>query len=276
MIELAGADAGGPRREYLGNLSQEIFSKLKLFINSPNNKHNVGEEREKWIPNPKANSISDLDNFYKIGIALTICYKLQECLEFNFPLIMWKYFLTGSIEWDDIKGVNLNQVVCLDKIATMTEEDLEYLEETFTTFLGDGQEFELEIGGKQRKLTVANRHEYIEKCKAIHLQCLIKPFEQLRKGFQSSTPSYLLRDNTPEETDKIFTGMNYVYIVYEGGHRSPEKNNSIQQLWWGSFDASLGHLFLEHIERVYSRTVVFIFEIRLGQVKIEPFVWRLS
>jgi hypothetical protein len=90
----AGTDAGGPRREYLTNLCKELTEKLKLFIKSPNSLHNVGEEREKMVPNPKANSQSDLDNYYKVGLLFAVSIKLRECLELDLPQILWKYIMS--------------------------------------------------------------------------------------------------------------------------------------------------------------------------------------
>lgn len=75
-------------------MCKELVDKLKLFIKSPNSLHNVGEEREKMVPNPKANSNADLDNFYKVGIVLAVSLKMRECVEFNLPSILWKYILS--------------------------------------------------------------------------------------------------------------------------------------------------------------------------------------
>lgn len=141
---------------------------------------------------------------------MSISYKQMECLELNLSSIFWKYLSTRKIEWEDLKWINVNQVVCLEKITAMTDTDLEYLEETFTTFLGDGQEYELEVGGKLKKLTSENRHEYVQKCKQIHIECLKKPFEAMRKGFFDSTFTYVAVDIAPDEIEKHVCGMNYV------------------------------------------------------------------
>jgi hypothetical protein len=107
FVTLAGADAGGPRRQYLTNVAEEIYAKLKMFIKSPNAVHNVGEEREKWVPNPKANSKTDLDNFYKLGIIIGLATKLRECLEISLPSIAFKYILSRLVSlfrWSNRMG----------------------------------------------------------------------------------------------------------------------------------------------------------------------------
>ena len=98
-IELIGEgsiDAGGPRREYLDHLAEEVVNKLKLFIPSPNNKHNVGEERDKYVPNPVANSYADLENFYKFGILLGCTLKVNDVLNMNIHPSLFKYII-GNI-----------------------------------------------------------------------------------------------------------------------------------------------------------------------------------
>lgn len=83
---------GGPRRDYFTNLVVELKDKLKLLIKSPNAVHNVGEEREKLIPNPKATSLTDQRNYFKLGMLLAISYKMMECLELDLPSCFWKQF----------------------------------------------------------------------------------------------------------------------------------------------------------------------------------------
>ena len=77
-----------------------------------------------------------------------ICFQNKEIMNLNFPSILWKYLLGYSLEWKDIKSVNHNIYVCLEKIESMPDEHLEYLEETFVAFLFDGTEIELKPNGR--------------------------------------------------------------------------------------------------------------------------------
>ena len=78
-------------------MSKEIVEVLKLFIRSPNSVHNIGEERDKYVPNPKANSKTDVDNYYKFGIVLALCLKMNEVFNISLPSIFWKYLVGGSL-----------------------------------------------------------------------------------------------------------------------------------------------------------------------------------
>ncbi len=106
--------------------------------------------------------------------------------------------------------MNINQFVCIEKMKTMSPEDLEYLEETFVTFLSDGQEYELEFNGRNIKLTEENKHHYIERTKEVHLAHLLRPFERIRAGLLDSIWVTSFQNRTPAELEQLICGMDYV------------------------------------------------------------------
>lgn len=61
-------DAGGPYRETLTNICNELQSTvLPLLIPTPNNKNNHGQYRECWMVNPSATSPAHLEMFMYFG-----------------------------------------------------------------------------------------------------------------------------------------------------------------------------------------------------------------
>ncbi len=116
----------------------------------------------------------------------------------------------GKLEWEDVKLVNINQFVCIEKMKSMSPEDLEYLEETFVTFLSDGQEFELEFNGRNVKLTDENKHHYFERTKEVHLAHLLRPFERIRAGLLDSIWASAFQNRTPAVLEQLICGMDYV------------------------------------------------------------------
>lgn len=92
----------------------------------------------------------------------------------------------------------------------MNEADLEYLEETFITFLGDGLEYELEVGGKTKKLTLQNKAEYIEMTKQVQMASLLKPFDMIKRGFMDSCFTFFVSGLSYSEMDTRICGMDYV------------------------------------------------------------------
>jgi hypothetical protein len=63
----------------------------------------------------------------------------------------------NPLVWDDIKVININLHVCLEKIDSMPDSDLEYLDERFVTFLSDGSSYELIPNGKDILVTPKTR-----------------------------------------------------------------------------------------------------------------------
>ncbi len=57
-------DAGGPYRETFATYCNELQSPaLPLLLRTPNGRHAVGYNREKWILHPNANSAVEMFTF---------------------------------------------------------------------------------------------------------------------------------------------------------------------------------------------------------------------
>jgi HECT-domain (ubiquitin-transferase) len=213
-LTIAGSDGGGLRRQYLGELQEELVNRLKLFIKTPNNIHSVGDERDRVCPNPKANSLSDRGNYFKLGVIYGLSLMLFDSLPIDVPSVFWKYLLNSSesnfgngLEWQDIQKINLNQYNCLEKIKGLSSEELSYLGQKFTTYLLDGKEIELFPGGSKVELNSSNRLEYIELCKQIHLNELLKAFKQMARGWRKFIPSFLYYLITPSQLESGIVGV---------------------------------------------------------------------
>lgn len=87
------------------------------------------------------------------------------------------------LEWDDIKCINHNIHFCTEKIEKMQPDHLEYIDETFVTFLLDGSEVELKPNGKNIKLTKENRAEYISLLKQVNFAQFLPAFLKIKEGF---------------------------------------------------------------------------------------------
>jgi hypothetical protein len=173
-----------------------------------------------------ATSLTDSDNFFKLGIFIAFSLKMRECIELDLPTIFWKY-LFGSIRvtegnglvWDDIKAININLHVCLEKIESMPDSDLEYLDERFVTFLSDGSSYELLANGKDLLVTPQNKARYIQLCKQVHLAQIERPFSMIKKGFNAMVPQCYIDMFTAEELEKEICGSNFVgRLLITGGH----------------------------------------------------------
>lgn len=186
---------------------------MKLFIKSPNHANNVGSERDKYVPNPQTTSEKDLQNYFKMGTIMALCIRCSEVMNFDFPSIFWKYLMRQELQWDDIKSININIHVCVEKIEKMPEEELEYLDESFVTFLLDGSEIELKPNGKNITLTAENKYEYLSLIKEKNFSQFMPAFKAIRDGFYMfASPFTFTKFLTPKTFEQRLCGVNYVDI----------------------------------------------------------------
>lgn len=80
-------------------LSKQILEEMRLFIKSPNSLHNLGRERDKYIPDPYAIDLRSMESFYKLGFVMAAVYASGEIININLPSIFWKYILSKKLNF---------------------------------------------------------------------------------------------------------------------------------------------------------------------------------
>jgi hypothetical protein len=80
-------------RESFTIYTQELqSSSLSLLLRVPNYRHEVGQNREKWVLNPAATSVTELEMFAFLGKLMGVAIRSKEYLDLNFPSIIWYEF----------------------------------------------------------------------------------------------------------------------------------------------------------------------------------------
>ena len=70
--------------------TQELQSTaLSLLLRTPNGRHGVGFNREKWILNPGATSSVEMEMFAFLGKLMGIAMRSKDYLALNLPSIVW-------------------------------------------------------------------------------------------------------------------------------------------------------------------------------------------
>lgn len=70
--------------------TQELQSTvLPLLIPTPNGKHAVGYNREKWVINPSATSSTCMEMYKFLGKLMGIALRSKEYLALDLPSITW-------------------------------------------------------------------------------------------------------------------------------------------------------------------------------------------
>nr|CAG4713265.1 unnamed protein product [Naegleria fowleri] len=180
LIGEAADDYGGPFRESLSNMCQELIAfdppVLDLFIPTPNKVSGQGDNRDKFVPNPKSTSDQHLKWYEFIGMLMGIGILTKNVLPFDYPSLIWKVLVNEKIGWNDLRAFDeeiynaMKSILKLEDVDPNTDPELfaimeesfsqTYYGKTFTAIGSDGKEIELVPGGSHIDLTYRNRKQY--------------------------------------------------------------------------------------------------------------------
>ena len=96
---------GGPYRQFFTDVSNELNPDevgLGLFIKTPNNLHKIGESRQKWTINPKANTTYYLSLFKFLGILMGCCIRTGCHMNLDLCEFCWKVIADEEVKDGDI------------------------------------------------------------------------------------------------------------------------------------------------------------------------------
>ena len=91
-------DVGGPYRESLAGLCAELMSAATpLFLPSPNQRHNIGDQRDKFILNPAARRPLHMSMYQFLGRLMGGCVRGGEPLPLYISSLVWKRLVGDPI-----------------------------------------------------------------------------------------------------------------------------------------------------------------------------------
>ena len=236
-----GTDAGGLFRDSISHLSTELQSSaIPLFIQCPNAHTRIGDNQEKWIPNPAATTSIHLSMFSFVGKLMGIAIRGGHMLNLDLPSLVFRPLVGQPITRADLVAVDALSFDVLDKMTAMTEADADQFTDsfalTFTTVSSDGREIELKEGGKDVAVTWANRLEYVQLVEAYRLQEFAAQVAAIKKGLGTIVPVQLLPLFTAGELEAMICGKREISIDYlraNTRYRSPISSHDrhVQMLW---------------------------------------------
>jgi len=248
-VEFVGegaVDVGGPYRESLSQFCSELQStSLSLFQQSPNGTHNIGIDREMWVPNPSAISSDQLTMYQFLGELLGLSLHSQITLNLDFPSIVYKQLIGSSqdtLDIQDLQAVDTMVVQSLDALRKIDQQGVtsenfsEVILEVFAIQSSDGHEIELKPNGKSIPVTFENRFEWCDLVEQARLHEFDRQVANIRRGLSHVVPRPVLFLFSWSELKLIIEGKAVMDIellkkhtVYRGGYR--EDHPVIQNLW---------------------------------------------
>eukprot|EP00818_Percolomonas_sp_WS_P004767 CAMPEP_0117445930 /NCGR_PEP_ID=MMETSP0759-20121206/6062_1 /TAXON_ID=63605 /ORGANISM="Percolomonas cosmopolitus, Strain WS" /LENGTH=3647 /DNA_ID=CAMNT_0005238147 /DNA_START=274 /DNA_END=11217 /DNA_ORIENTATION=- len=222
-------DYGGPFRESLNQICTELQSldQLDLLIPIPNREEGQGENREKFMPNPRAltRRYEKWYNFF--GILIGVGLLSKNVLPLDLPSIFWKHIVHERVTTDDLSAIDQMQFQSLqalkycDGVTPDTFNDIFF--HNFVIAASDGTEIELIPNGRDIPVTYDNRMEYVQLAEEHKLHEIDFQMKHVLRGLYSIIPPRYFPIFTWTELERLICGDPQIdlkvlkkHTIYEG------------------------------------------------------------
>ena len=281
-------DQGGPFHEVITDLCKELQSNyLDLFIKTPNNFNDVGENRDKFIFNPevKLNIHKNLFNF--IGKLMASAISTGEVLDLNLHPIVFKVLLGNEIKFYDLQTLDEQFFKLIEDLEIYlqcnnndnnnknkinSEEFKQKFNLTFTISNSNNKIIELIPNGKNVEVSLENLKDFIDLAKNYRINEYNFQIKYLLEGFYSIIKKDIIQVLTWIQLEELICGkvkldieMLKKHTKYEGFN---EKSPTIL-LFWKWLEKADDNIKNKYLKFVWGRT-------RLPKENIIDFQHKIS
>ena len=205
------SDFSGVYNEIISIISFELQSKyLELFIKTPNNKNEIGLNRDKFIPNPLAKKQLYKEMFYFIGNLMLHAMTSGNVLNLNLHPIFYKKILKQEVTFNEIESLDKLSFKFINSLEAIKEENEfneKYPDLFFTVHSSsDNSLIELIKDGKYKKVTYDKLKEYIQLYKDFLINEIDEQVAMIRKGIFDILDEKLSSLITPEDLEEYICG----------------------------------------------------------------------
>lgn len=102
----------------------------------------------------------------------------------------------------------------INKIACLSADDVEALEQKFYTFLPNSGVFELEPSSLKVEVSRDNIKEYIRKTQQTQVNSYKKAFREIKRGFDAVSFHYTYNTLTAKKIEGLVQGEPYVNLAH--------------------------------------------------------------
>ena len=240
------SDSGGPYHEVISGICSELQSDyLNLFIKTPNNKHDIGLLRDKYIPNPQATREINEKTFEFLGKIMASSVSSGEALDLNLHPVVWKALLGNEIsfyEYESIDYTYFSLINNLEKELKIYEENKNINENfedlyqlNFVIKNSNENDIVLKPDGEKIHVNFDNLKEYISLSKKMRTNEFITQIEYIKNGFNSVIPSSIFQVLNWRQLEEMVCGKNKLDIRDLKKHTKYEgfkENDEIIKWFW--------------------------------------------
>ena len=205
------SDFSGVYNEIISIISFELQSKyLDLFIKTPNNKNEIGQNRDKYMPNPLAKSHLNKEMYYFIGNLMLHAISSGNVLDLNLHPIFYKKILKQNVSFKDIETVDKLSYKFITSLESIKDEK-EFQEKHSDLFFAvhsssDNSLIDLIKEGQSKKVTFENLPEYIKLYKEFLITEIDEQVSNIRKGIFDILDENLSSLLTPQDLEEYICG----------------------------------------------------------------------
>jgi len=207
------------------------------LIPCSNSQQGLGENRDKWILNPSADSPLHIAMLEFLGRLIGLSIRTGVLLNLDLPPFFWKQMVGVKPTIKDLKQIDQSIYRALKYFSKCTKEQLETEcpDETFTTYLSDGTKIPLKENGENIRVTFENKDEYVSLIETTRLNESQLQISALRKGLADIVPLQLLNLCTYQDLEWKVCGKPHIDINLLKRHTtcsgvSPDANH-IAYFW---------------------------------------------
>ena len=214
FIGEGSSDYGGPFRELITEIAKELQSvEIPLFIPTPNNRGNIGVDRELWMPNPGLRDVSAHTLYSFVGMIMGGCLRSDEFLPLALPQLFWKTLAREKPTLADLAQVDsafvttTRQLCDIEAVGVDRDTFEDEFSSTFIVVRADGKEVELIPGGATIPVTYTNRAEYAAKAVYERMHESWVQTMWIREGLLRVVPEHVLSMMTASTIERDVAGI---------------------------------------------------------------------
>ena len=252
------SDFSGVYNEVISIISFELQSKyLDLFIRTPNNKNEIGLNRDKYMPNPLAKSQLHKDMYYFLGNLMLHSITSGNVLNLDLHPIFYKKLLNHEISFNEIETVDklsYKFIKSLEAIKTEAEFSENHKDLYFAVHSSsDNSLIDLIKNGQSTRVTFKDLPMYIKLYKEFLINEINDQVSMIRKGIFDILKEGLSSLLTPEDLEEYICGspeLNLQLLREKTRYDSYESDSPCIINFWKALES-----FSEEEKRKYLRFV---------------------
>jgi hypothetical protein len=194
------ADARGPARELVTELARELTCPAcGLVVPVPNARYEIGANRDCVIPIQTVANLPRAAAQYRFaGSLIGIAIRSGLAQDFNFPKLVWQYFISERIELESICEIDQPFKMIVQAVKDAKANNEFGAKMSFVIHDFRGREIELVPNGRARAVTLANCDEFLALAVGHRVKELVGQLETMRAGLIGNLGFPLQSWITPE------------------------------------------------------------------------------